>query len=133
MFVADMHPGHFIDEGTYALLGAASFLGGAMRMTVRSEGETVRDSCLGFLRARILLQPVRRRRTPFVMLPQCPPLVPAAVLGPLVHLQVCTCVMLLELTNNLALLPLIMLVLLVAKASQPLGTEGGSEREDEPS
>ncbi|KAG2444895.1 hypothetical protein HXX76_001631 [Chlamydomonas incerta] len=62
IFVADMHPGHYIDEGTYALLGAASFLGGAMRMTV------------------------------------------------------CTCVMLLELTNNLALLPLIMLVLLVAKA-----------------
>lgn len=31
------------------------------------------------------------------------------------HPQVCTCVMLLELTNNLALLPLIMLVLLVAK------------------
>ncbi|GLC67770.1 hypothetical protein PLESTF_000605500 [Pleodorina starrii] len=62
IFVADMHPGHYIDEGTYALLGAASFLGGAMRLTV------------------------------------------------------CTCVMLLELTNNLALLPLIMLVLLVAKA-----------------
>ncbi|PNW88649.1 hypothetical protein CHLRE_01g038700v5 [Chlamydomonas reinhardtii] len=62
IFVADMHPGHYIDEGTYALLGAASFLGGAMRMTV------------------------------------------------------CTCVLLLELTNNLALLPLIMLVLLVAKA-----------------
>ncbi len=61
IFVADMHPGHYIDEGTYALLGAASFLGGAMRLTV------------------------------------------------------CTCVMLLELTNNLALLPLIMLVLLVAK------------------
>lgn len=35
IFVADMHPGHYIDEGTYALLGAASFLGGAMRMTVR--------------------------------------------------------------------------------------------------
>ncbi|MEW5313527.1 MAG: hypothetical protein WDW38_005088 [Sanguina aurantia] len=62
IFVADMHPNAYIDEGTYALLGAASFLGGSMRMTV------------------------------------------------------CTCVMLLELTNNLALLPLIMLVLLVAKA-----------------
>mmetsp|Transcript_23545 Transcript_23545/g.51672 ORF Transcript_23545/g.51672 Transcript_23545/m.51672 type:complete len:861 (+) Transcript_23545:337-2919(+) len=62
IFVADMSPHHYIDEGTYALLGAASFLGGSMRMTV------------------------------------------------------CTCVMLLELTNNLALLPLIMLVLLVAKA-----------------
>lgn len=35
MFVADMHPHHYIDEGTYALLGAASFLGGSMRMTVR--------------------------------------------------------------------------------------------------
>lgn len=63
VFVADMHPAHGIDEGTYALLGAASFLGGCMRMTV------------------------------------------------------CTCVMLLELTNNLALLPLVMLVLLVAKVS----------------
>lgn len=62
VFVADMHPGtHTIDEGTYALLGAASFLGGCMRMTVA------------------------------------------------------TCVMLLELTNNLALLPLMMLVTLVAK------------------
>ena len=61
IFVADMHPGNPIDEGTYALLGAASFLGGCMRMTV------------------------------------------------------CTCVMLLELTNNLTLLPLVMLVLLVAK------------------
>lgn len=48
-------------QGTYALLGAASFLGGSMRLTV------------------------------------------------------CTCVMLLELTNNLSLLPLVMLVLLVAK------------------
>lgn len=62
-----MHPGHYIDEGTYALLGAASFLGGAMRLTV------------------------------------------------------CTCVMLLELTNNLALLPLIMLVLLVAKVGSGWG------------
>lgn len=51
-----------IKEGTYALLGAASFLAGAMRMTVSM------------------------------------------------------CVILLELTNNLSLLPLVMLVLLVAKA-----------------
>jgi len=51
-----------IDEGTYALLGAASFLGGTMRMTVS------------------------------------------------------LCVILLELTNNLNLLALMMLVLLVAKA-----------------
>ncbi|KIY93570.1 Chloride channel protein CLC-d [Monoraphidium neglectum] len=62
VFVADMHPRQTIDEGTYALLGAASFLGGSMRLTV------------------------------------------------------CTCVMLLELTNNLSMLPLVMLVLLVAKA-----------------
>lgn len=61
IFVAAMHPSHAVDEGTYALLGAASFLGGSMRLTV------------------------------------------------------CTCVMLLELTNNLALLPMVMLVLLVAK------------------
>ena len=51
-----------IKEGTYALLGAASFLAGAMRMTVSM------------------------------------------------------CVIILELTNNLDLLPLVMLVLLVAKA-----------------
>ena len=51
-----------IDEGTYALLGAASFLGGAMRVPVS------------------------------------------------------LCVILLELTNNLNLLPLMMLVLLTAKA-----------------
>jgi chloride channel 7 len=64
IFVADMYPGQHIDEGTYALLGAASFLGGSMRVTM------------------------------------------------------CTCVMLLELTDNLALLPLIMLVLLVSKVRQ---------------
>ncbi|KAJ9530379.1 hypothetical protein QJQ45_000747 [Haematococcus lacustris] len=62
IFVADLQPLQHVDEGTYALLGAASFLGGSMRITM------------------------------------------------------CTCVLLLELTNNLALLPLIMLVLLVAKA-----------------
>lgn len=50
-----------VNEGTYALLGSASFLGGSMRMTVS------------------------------------------------------LCVILLELTGNLAMLPLIMLVLLVAK------------------
>ncbi|KAJ9530837.1 hypothetical protein QJQ45_028717 [Haematococcus lacustris] len=61
IFVADLQPLQHVDEGTYALLGAASFLGGSMRITM------------------------------------------------------CTCVLLLELTNNLALLPLIMLVLLVAK------------------
>lgn len=61
MFVIRMHPNYNIDEGTYALLGAAGFLGGASRMTVS------------------------------------------------------LCVIMLELTNNMALLPLIMLVLLVAK------------------
>ncbi|GAX72881.1 hypothetical protein CEUSTIGMA_g336.t1 [Chlamydomonas eustigma] len=61
IFVADLQRHRHIDEGTYALLGAASFLGGSMRLTMSA------------------------------------------------------CVMLLELTNNLALLPLIMLVLLVAK------------------
>lgn len=39
-------------------------------------------------------------------------------------LQVCTCVLLLELTNNLALLPLIMLVLLVAKVGGGEGQGG---------
>lgn len=71
--MADVAPStSSIDEGTYALLGAASFLGGAMRMTV------------------------------------------------------CTCVMLLELTNNMALLPLIMLVLLVAKVRDS-GTQAGRQ------
>lgn len=51
-----------VDEGTYALLGAASFLGGSMRMTVS------------------------------------------------------LCVIMVEITNNLQLLPLIMLVLLISKA-----------------
>jgi chloride channel 7 len=50
-----------VDEGTYALLGAASFLGGSMRMTVS------------------------------------------------------LCVIMVEITNNLKLLPLIMLVLLISK------------------
>ena len=61
MYVTGMHPRHSIDEGTYALLGAAGFLAGSTRMTVS------------------------------------------------------LCVIILELTNNLTLLPLIMLVLLVAK------------------
>ena len=61
IFVADLQRHRTIDEGTYALLGAASFLGGSMRLTMSA------------------------------------------------------CVMLLELTNNLALLPLIMVVLLVSK------------------
>jgi chloride channel 7 len=61
IYVADIQRHKHIDEGTYALLGAASFLGGSMRLTM------------------------------------------------------CMCVMLLELTNNLALLPLTMLVLLMAK------------------
>eukprot|EP00241_Pyramimonas_parkeae_P016914 CAMPEP_0114281078 /NCGR_PEP_ID=MMETSP0059-20121206/2786_1 /TAXON_ID=36894 /ORGANISM="Pyramimonas parkeae, Strain CCMP726" /LENGTH=755 /DNA_ID=CAMNT_0001401535 /DNA_START=189 /DNA_END=2456 /DNA_ORIENTATION=- len=60
--MTEFHGGKDIDEGTYALLGAASFLGGCMRITVS------------------------------------------------------LCVILLELTNNLNLLPLMMLVLLVAKA-----------------
>lgn len=73
--MADMHPGtHSIDEGTYALLGAASFLGGCMRMTVA------------------------------------------------------TCVMLLELTNNLALLPLMMLVTLVAKVCSICGVRALAQR-----
>jgi len=62
MLMTELNGSKDIDEGTYALLGAASFLGGAMRMTVS------------------------------------------------------LCVILLELTNNLNLLPLMMLVLLVAKA-----------------
>lgn len=43
-------------------------------------------------------------------------LAPPLPAGGCMRMTVCTCVMLLELTNNLALLPLVMLVLLVAKA-----------------
>ncbi|MCO5557006.1 hypothetical protein L7F22_010561 [Adiantum nelumboides] len=62
MFVVNVYKKLDIDEGTYALLGAASFLGGSMRMTVS------------------------------------------------------LCVIMVEITNNLKLLPLIMLVLLISKA-----------------
>ncbi|KAL4273258.1 hypothetical protein GQ457_13G005980 [Hibiscus cannabinus] len=59
-----------IEEGTYALLGAASFLGGSMRMTVS------------------------------------------------------LCVIMVEITNNLKFLPLIMLVLLISKAVGDVFNEG---------
>eukprot|EP00899_Mesostigma_viride_P022719 jgi/Mesvir1/3631/Mv04366-RA.3 len=62
MLVVTMYSKEEVDEGTYALLGAASFLAGMMRVTV------------------------------------------------------CLCVILVEITGNLKMLPLIMLVLLVAKA-----------------
>ncbi|KAJ7546444.1 hypothetical protein O6H91_08G040500 [Diphasiastrum complanatum] len=62
MLVVSLYKKDNIDEGTYALLGAASFLGGSMRMTVS------------------------------------------------------LCVIMVEITNNLKLLPLIMLVLLISKA-----------------
>ncbi|XP_002974732.2 chloride channel protein CLC-d [Selaginella moellendorffii] len=62
MLVVNLYKKDGIDEGTYALLGAASFLGGSMRMTVS------------------------------------------------------LCVIMVEITNNLQLLPLIMLVLLISKA-----------------
>ncbi|KAG6553541.1 hypothetical protein Mapa_004454 [Marchantia paleacea] len=62
MLIVNLSQKDNIDEGTYALLGAASFLGGSMRMTVS------------------------------------------------------LCVIMVEITNNLKLLPLIMLVLLTSKA-----------------
>ncbi|KAL8162693.1 hypothetical protein V2J09_014182 [Rumex salicifolius] len=62
MFVVKFYKKHNIEEGTYALLGAASFLGGSMRMTVS------------------------------------------------------LCLIMVEITNNLKFLPLIMLVLLISKA-----------------
>ncbi|XP_010905222.1 chloride channel protein CLC-d isoform X1 [Elaeis guineensis] len=62
MFVVKFYKKLNVEEGTYALLGAASFLGGSMRMTVS------------------------------------------------------LCVIMVEITNNLKLLPLIMLVLLISKA-----------------
>ncbi|XP_024366703.1 putative chloride channel-like protein CLC-g [Physcomitrium patens] len=61
MIMGSFYVNGHMDEGVYALLGAASFLGGSMRMTVS------------------------------------------------------LCIILLELTNNLLLLPLIMLVLLISK------------------
>uniref|UniRef100_A0A2P2MKW4 Chloride channel protein n=2 Tax=Rhizophora mucronata TaxID=61149 RepID=A0A2P2MKW4_RHIMU len=70
MFVVKFYAKLNIEEGTYALLGAASFLGGSMRMTVS------------------------------------------------------LCVIMVELTNNLKLLPLIMLVLLISKAVGDAFNEG---------
>ncbi|EPS62511.1 hypothetical protein M569_12278, partial [Genlisea aurea] len=70
MFVVSFYRKLNIEEGTYALLGAASFLGGSMRMTVS------------------------------------------------------LCVIMVEITNNLKLLPLIMLVLLLSKAVGDAFNEG---------
>ncbi|KAL0434244.1 UNVERIFIED_CONTAM: Chloride channel protein CLC-d [Sesamum latifolium] len=70
MFVVSFYRKLNIEEGTYALLGAASFLGGSMRMTVS------------------------------------------------------LCVIMVEITNNLKLLPLIMLVLLISKAVGDAFNEG---------
>lgn len=70
MFVVKYYMKLNVDEGTYALLGAASFLGGSMRMTVS------------------------------------------------------LCVIMVEITNNLKLLPLIMLVLLISKAVGDFFNEG---------
>ncbi|KAL5541604.1 hypothetical protein UlMin_009314 [Ulmus minor] len=69
-FVVSFYKKLNIEEGTYALLGAASFLGGSMRMTVS------------------------------------------------------LCVIMVEITNNLKLLPLIMLVLLISKAVGDAFNEG---------
>ncbi|XP_028773976.1 chloride channel protein CLC-d [Neltuma alba] len=70
MFVVRYYRKPNIEEGTYALLGAASFLGGSMRMTVS------------------------------------------------------LCVIMVEITNNLKFLPLIMLVLLISKAVGDAFNEG---------
>ncbi|KAA8527578.1 hypothetical protein F0562_034707 [Nyssa sinensis] len=70
MFVVSFYKKLNVEEGTYALLGAASFLGGSMRMTVS------------------------------------------------------LCVIMVEITNNLKLLPLIMLVLLISKAVGDAFNEG---------
>ncbi|GAY42559.1 hypothetical protein CUMW_067830 [Citrus unshiu] len=70
MFVVNFYKKLNIEEGTYALLGAASFLGGSMRMTVS------------------------------------------------------LCVIMVEITNNLKFLPLIMLVLLISKAVGDAFSEG---------
>ncbi|XP_047315307.1 chloride channel protein CLC-d-like isoform X2 [Impatiens glandulifera] len=75
MFVVSFYKKLNIEEGTYALLGAASFLGGSMRMTVS------------------------------------------------------LCVIMVEITNNLQLLPLIMLVLLISKAVGDAFNEGLYEQQ----
>ncbi|XP_057857526.2 chloride channel protein CLC-d [Cryptomeria japonica] len=75
MFVVNFYRKLNVDEGTYALLGAASFLGGSMRMTVS------------------------------------------------------LCVIMVEITNNLKLLPLIMLVLLISKAVGDVFNEGFYEEQ----
>ncbi|XP_071937933.1 chloride channel protein CLC-d-like isoform X5 [Coffea arabica] len=75
MFVVSFYKRLNIEEGTYALLGAASFLGGSMRMTVS------------------------------------------------------LCVIMVEITNNLKLLPLIMLVLLISKAVGDAFNEGFYEEQ----
>lgn len=74
-FVVSFYRRLNIEEGTYALLGAASFLGGSMRMTVS------------------------------------------------------LCVIMVEITNNLKLLPLIMLVLLISKAVGDAFNEGFYEEQ----
>lgn len=74
MFVVNFYKVN-VEEGTYALLGAASFLGGSMRMTVS------------------------------------------------------LCVIMVEITNNLKLLPLIMLVLLISKAVGDAFNEGLYEQQ----
>ncbi|KAJ6431400.1 hypothetical protein OIU84_018812 [Salix udensis] len=75
MFVVNFYKNLNVEEGTYALLGAASFLGGSMRMTVS------------------------------------------------------LCVIMVEITNNLKLLPLIMLVLLISKAVGDAFNEGFYEQQ----
>ncbi|XP_073268007.1 chloride channel protein CLC-d isoform X2 [Populus alba] len=75
MFVVNFYKKPNVEEGTYALLGAASFLGGSMRMTVS------------------------------------------------------LCVIMVEITNNLKLLPLIMLVLLISKAVGDAFNEGLYEQQ----
>ncbi|KAJ6313003.1 hypothetical protein OIU76_011343 [Salix suchowensis] len=75
MFVVNFYKKLNVEEGTYALLGAASFLGGSMRMTVS------------------------------------------------------LCVIMVEITNNLKLLPLIMLVLLISKAVGDAFNEGFYEQQ----
>ncbi|KAL5849734.1 hypothetical protein ACOSQ3_007787 [Xanthoceras sorbifolium] len=75
MFVVNFYKKLNIEEGTYALLGAASFLGGSMRMTVT------------------------------------------------------ICVIMVEISNNLKFLPLIMLVLLISKAVGDAFNEGLYEQQ----
>jgi chloride channel 7 len=117
VFLADLRPvtGSLssIDEGTYALLGAASFLGERDQLTDPGFdlGVVLGHTHLGLLGCCGVPAAQSRQLVGVDCTYRCL----RASAGGCMRMTVATCVMLLELTNNLALLPLMMLVTLVAK------------------